>query len=123
MREYGGHITGEEVAVGWALIRTDDGRLPKRVMFGKIKDGVKKGQGRQEQKWTTCVENDVRSFKIQHNWKHAVRDTQSWTEIVTEGGRGFMTEWRKEKEEKFKPARRRGRPNSARTLYERDRVG
>ena len=26
-----------------ALTRMDDGRLPKRVMFGRIKDGVKKG--------------------------------------------------------------------------------
>ena len=28
-----------------ALIRMDDERLPKRVMFGKVKDGVKKGWG------------------------------------------------------------------------------
>jgi len=74
----------------------DDGRLPKRVMFGRIKDGVKKGRGGQEKEWKTCVESDVRSFKIQQNWKHAAQDAQSWTEIVTEGGRRFMTEWRKE---------------------------
>ena len=50
-----------------------------------------------------CVESDVRSFKIQRNWKHAAaRDAQGWTEIVTEGGRRFMTEWRKEEEEKSK---------------------
>ena len=30
--------------------------------------------------------------------EHAVRDAQSWTELVAEGGRRFMTEWRKEEE-------------------------
>ena len=34
--------------------------------------------------------------------KHAARDAQSWTEIVPSGGRRFMTDWRKEKEEKPK---------------------
>ena len=48
------------------------------------------------------MESDVRSFKIQQNWKHAARDAQSSTVIVTEGGRSFMTEWRKEEEEKSK---------------------
>ena len=80
----------------------DDGRLPKRVMFGTIKDRVKKGRGGQEKEWVACVESDVRTFRIQQNWKNAARDAQSWTETVTEGGRRFMTEWRKEEEEKSK---------------------
>ena len=80
----------------------EDGRLPKRVMFGTMKDGVKKGRGGQEKEWVACVESDVRAFKIQQNWKHAARDAQNWTEIVTEGGRRFMTDWRKEEEEKSK---------------------
>ena len=33
------------------------------------------------------------------------RDAQSWTEIVTEGRRRFMTEWRKGEEEKSKTRR------------------
>ena len=88
-----------------ALIRMDDGRLPTRVMFGTIKDGVKKGRGGQEKEWVACVESHVRSFKIQQNWKHAARNPQSWTEIVTEGGRRFMTEWRKDEEGKSKTRR------------------
>ena len=71
----------------------DDGRLPKRVMFGTIKDGVQKRRGGQEKEFVACVDSDIRSFKIQQNWKHTARDAQSWTEIVTEGWR-FMTEWR-----------------------------
>ena len=81
----------------------NDGRLLKRDMFGTIMDGVKNGRGGQEKEWVTCVESHVRPFKIQRNWKHAGRDAQSWTEIVTEGGRCFMTKWRKEEEEKSKP--------------------
>lgn len=45
-----------------ALIRMDDGRLPKCVMFRKIEDMVKKGRGSQEKEWATCVECDVQSF-------------------------------------------------------------
>ena len=69
-----------------ALTRMDDGRLPKRVIVGTIKDGVKKGRGGQEEEWVACVESDVRSLKIQQNWKHAARDAQSWTKKVTKGG-------------------------------------
>ena len=83
----------------------DDGRFPKRVKFGTIKDGVKKGRGGQEKEWATFVENDARSFKIQGNWKHAARDAQSWTEIVTEGERRFIIEWRKEEEDKSETRR------------------
>ena len=81
----------------------DDGRLPKRVMSGTIKDGVKKRRDGQEKKWVACVESDVRSFKNQQNWKHAARDAQSWVEIVTEGRRRFMTEWKKEDREVQNP--------------------
>ena len=41
------------------------------------------------------------------NLEHAPRDAQSWTEIMTEGGRRFMTEWRKEEEEKSKTRQER----------------
>ena len=57
-----------------ALIHKDDGRLPKHIMFGEIKDGVKKGRGGQEKEWATCVDGDFRSSKIQQNWKHVARD-------------------------------------------------
>ena len=35
----------------------------------------------------------------------SAQDAQRWTEIVTEGGRRFMTEWRKEEGEKSKSRR------------------
>ena len=40
----------------------DDGRLPKRVIFGTIKDGVNGVRGEQEKEWVACVESDVRSI-------------------------------------------------------------
>ena len=71
----------------------DDGRLPKRVMFGTIKDEVKKGRGGQEKEWVACVESDVRSFKIQHSPRCPELDRESHRgraevyDRVEEGGR------------------------------------
>ena len=84
-----------------ALIRMDDGRLPKRVMFGSKGWGQER-TGWEDKEWVACVESDTLSFKIKRSWNHTARDAQSWTEIVTEGGRNFMTEWKKEEEEKSK---------------------
>ena len=78
---------------------------PQARFFRKIKDRINNGRGGQEKE---CVESDVQSIKIQQNWKHAAQHAQSWTEIVTEGGRRFMTEWRKEEEKKFKTRQEKG---------------
>ena len=83
MREYRGNITGDEVVVG--------GTAPQA---GHVREN--QGWDGQEKEWATCVESDVRSYKIQQ----AAQDAQSWTEIVTEGGRRFLAERRKEEEEK-----------------------
>ena len=59
--------------------------------MGSRKNGVgKRKSERHACKATSCLSNYV------------ARDAQSWTEIVTEGGRRFMAEWRKEEEEKSK---------------------
>ena len=97
MREYRGYITGGEVVVGGGSDSHGRWTAPQACY---VRD--KKGRGGKEKEWVTCMESDVRSSKIQQNLKHAARDAQSWTEIVTERGRGFMAEWRKEEEEKSK---------------------
>ena len=101
MREDHGNMTGEEVVVGGGSHSHRRWTTPQACYIRKNK-GVAKGQGGQEKEWVACVESDVRFFNIQQNWKHAARDAQRWTEIVTEGGRRFMTEWRKDEEEKYK---------------------
>ena len=66
----------------------DDRRLLRHAMLGGMKDGVSKGHGGGDNEWPTCVERDARALKIQRNWNIEARDTHSWTEMVTEGGRG-----------------------------------
>ena len=99
----------------------DDGRLPKRTK----KDGVKKGRGGQEKEWVACVESDVRSFKIQQNWKYAARDAQSWTETVTEGGTevyGRVEEGGR-REAQIPPGEENRQIARERSIYELHRVG
>ena len=84
----------------WAgvLIRMDDHRLPKRIMFGALERGVKRGRGGKEMEWTDCVLNDVRAFGIPGNWMTTALDEGVWNDTVFEGGRRFMVAWRKEEE-------------------------
>ena len=50
----------------WAgtLIQMSGGRLPKRIVFGNLEGAVRRGRGRNEKKWTDCVQSDVRAFGI-----------------------------------------------------------
>ena len=105
MREYRGNYTGEEAFVGWGPGAHERWKAPQACYVRDNKGGVKKGRGWQEKEWVACVENHVRSFKTQQNWKHAAGDAQSWTKTVTEGERRFMTEWRKKEEEKSESRR------------------
>ena len=78
--------------------------------MGSRKDGAgKRNSGRHVWKATSGLS---RSNKR----KRAARDAQSWTETVTEGGRRFMTEWRKEEEDKSKSRREK------RTAKERENL-
>ena len=71
-------------------------------MFGMLERGIKMGRGGQGKEWTACVNSDARAFNIPGNWREAARDAQSWAEVVTEGRRRFMAQWRKEEEGKAK---------------------
>ena len=49
-----------------------------------------------EKEWTDCVQSDIRAFGIAWDWKATALNAEMWVETVTEGGRGFLTAWRKE---------------------------
>ena len=55
----------------WAgtLIRMSGGRLPKRLMFGNLEGAVRRGRDEKENKWTDCVQSDIRAFDITGEWK------------------------------------------------------
>ena len=54
------------------------------------------GRGRKKKEWADCVQSDIRAFGIAGDWKEAALEAEAWVEMVTEGGRRFMTAWRKE---------------------------
>ena len=55
----------------WAmtLIRVSGERLPKRIVFGNLEGGVRRGRGGKEIEWTDCVQSDIRAFGITGDWK------------------------------------------------------
>ena len=53
------------------LIRISGGRLPKRVMFGKLEGAVRRGRGGKEKEWTDYVQRDIRRLalrRIEKRW-------------------------------------------------------
>ena len=72
------------------------GRLPKRIVSGKLEGAVRRGRGGKEKEWTDCVQSDIRVFDIMGDWQATGLKAEVWVETVTEGGRRFMAAWRKE---------------------------
>ena len=77
------------------LIRMGGGRLPKRVMFGNLQGGVRKGRGGKEKESTDCVQSDILALGIAGDWKATALEPEVWVEAVTGGGRRLMAAWRK----------------------------
>ena len=69
------------------------GRLPKRIMFGNLEGAVRRGRGGENKESTDYVQSDIRTFGIAGDWEATALEVR--VETVTEGGRGFMTVWRK----------------------------
>ena len=72
------------------------GRLPKRIVFGKLEDAVRRGRGGKEKEWTDGVQSGIRAFGIAGDWKATVLKAEMWVDTVREGGWRFMAAWRKE---------------------------
>ena len=69
--------------------------------------------GGKEKEWTDFVQSDIRAFGIAEDWKATALKTEVWIETVAEGGRRFMTAWRKEEVD---AARHRQEKREARRL-------
>ena len=57
---------------------------------------MRRGRGGKEKEWTECVQGDIHAFGLTGDWKVTALKVEVWVETVTEGGRRFMTAWRKE---------------------------
>ena len=70
-------------------------QLPKRNVFGNLKNAVLRRWGGEEKEWSDCVQVDVRAFGITEDWKATALEAEVWIETVTEGVRRVMVTWRK----------------------------
>ena len=91
----------------------DDGRLPKRVMFGTISDGVKKGRGGQEKEWVACVESFQDPTKLETRSPRCP-ELDRYSHRVEEGGKRVV---------QIPPGEENRQITREPSIYERDRVG
>ena len=99
-----------------AMARQPAGRLPKRLMDGKLVGGEDPGKGRPEQNWMDCFKDDFQAFGATDGstvdnrltfgvdravWTLAAKmdDGAPWHKGVLQGAEKFMASWHKEKEE------------------------
>ena len=99
-----------------AMARQPAGRLPKRLMDGKLVGGEDPGKGRPEQNWMDCLKDDFQAFGATDGstvdnrltfgvdravWTLAAKmdDGAPWHKGVLQGAEKFMTSWHKEEEE------------------------
>ena len=75
------------------VVRMENTRPPKCVMFGELVGGVVPAVG-QEKEWMGCLVDDLRAFGIEtEQWKIAAQDADEWHKIVMQGAEFFMTKW------------------------------
>ena len=81
---------------GGARPNEQGGRLPKRIVFGRLEGVVRRGRGRKEKEWIDCVQSNARAFGLAGGCKATALKAQVWVETTTEGGWRFMAAWWKE---------------------------
>ena len=112
------------------MARQPAGRLPKRLMDGKLVGGEDPGKGRPEQNWMDCLKDDFQAFGATYGstvdnrltfgvdravWTLAAKmdDGAPWHKGVLQGAEKFMASWHKEEEE---TSRRRATKRDSRDL-------
>ena len=77
------------------VARTDNERLPKRLMLGEVDRG--KGYlGGQEQAWMGCLEHDLSLFNLPTEAKHstlAAKKPGEWFRRVEKAVEQYMKRW------------------------------
>ena len=99
-----------------AMARQPAGRLPKRLIDGKLVEGEDPGKGRPEQNWMDCLKDDFQAFGATDGstvdnrltfgvdravWTLAAKmdNGAPWHKGVLQGAEKFMTSWHKKEEE------------------------
>ena len=75
------------------VVRIEDTRLPKCVMFGELVGGAG-SVGRQIKEWMGCFLDDLRAFCINADqWTTAAQDEREWCGPTEQGAENFMGKW------------------------------
>ena len=79
----------------WAgkVVRMDNSRLPKAMIFGELVDGKRRigGPGKQ---WRQCLSKDLKDFDFDANsWVADAADRDSWEAKIDVGAKTFMARW------------------------------
>ena len=75
------------------VVRMEDTRLPKCVMFGELVGGAG-CVGGQEKEWMGCFLDDLRDFGINaDHWTSAAQDEGEWRKTAEQGAERFMAKW------------------------------
>ena len=109
-------IRQQRLLFAGAMARQPAGRLPKRLMDGKLVGRENPGKGRPEQDWMDCLKDDFQAFGATDGstvdnrltfgvdravWTLAAKmdNGAPWHKGVLKGAEKLMTSWHKEEEE------------------------
>ena len=109
-------IRQRQLLFAGAMAREPAGRLPKRLMDGKLVGGEDPGKRRPEQNWMDCLKDDFQAFGATDGstvdnrltfgvdrviWTLAAKmdDGAPWHKGVLQGAEKIMTSWHKEEKE------------------------
>jgi hypothetical protein len=91
-----------------AVARQNEGRLPRRVMLGKLTGGEGRRPGGQPKSWHRCLHDDLKAFEsnkgsTEHSklvfgvraeeWTIAAKKAGKWYRGVLEAAERFMVKW------------------------------
>ena len=75
------------------VVRMEDTKLPKCVMFGEMVGGAG-CVGGQEKNWLGCLLDDLRAFGINADqWTTAAQDKGEWRRTAEQGVEHFIAKW------------------------------
>ena len=75
------------------IVRMEDTRLPKCMMFGEMVGGAG-CVGGQEKEWMGCFLDDLRAFGINADqWTTAAQDEGEWRRTAEQWAEHFMAKW------------------------------
>ena len=99
--------------IRWAghVTRMGDDRIPKRLLYGQLKEG-KRSVGRQKKRYKDTLKESPKDFGIESSsWEKKASDRTTWRRLTTQGAKSY--ERKRLDEAKIKRAQRKSRDTSA----------